>query len=82
MQSRENSQSNIGVAVVVWICTFAAASIVIAELTRSQGLGLVWGVFVALFSFEAARQSFRLGLVLIGISLMTVFLVEMYAVLH
>jgi hypothetical protein len=82
MQSRESSQSNIGVAVVVWICTFAAASIVIAELTKSQGLGLVWGIFVALFSFEIARQSFRLGMVLIGISLMTVFLVEMYAVLH
>ncbi len=82
MQSRENSQSNIGVAVVVWICTFAAASIVIAELSKSQGLGLVWGIFVALFSFEVARQSFRSGMVLIGISLMTVFLVEMYAVLH
>ncbi len=82
MDSRENSQSNIGVAVVVWICTFAAASIVIAEMTRSQGLGLVWGVFVALFCFEIARRSFRSGLVLIGIALMTVFLVEMYAVLH
>lgn len=82
MRSREDSQSNIGVAVVVWICTFAAASIVIAELTKSQGLGLVWGVFVALFSFEVARQSFQRGLILIGISLMTVFLVEMYAVLH
>jgi hypothetical protein len=82
MKSPENSQSNIGVAVVVWICTFAAASIVIAEMTKSQGLGLAWGIFVALFSFEIARQSFRSGMVLIGISLMTVFLVGMYTVLR
>lgn len=84
MQSDETGQSNLGIAIAIlaWICTFAAAWVLIAAVTNSQGLGLVWGLFAALFAFEISRRSFRRGMVIIGMSLMAVFLVALYSLLR
>lgn len=82
MRSGEENESSLGIAIVVWICTFISASVQITEITNSQGLGLVWGVFIALVAFEIARRSFRRGLIIIALSLVAVFLVELYTLLR
>ena len=84
MQSDETGQSNLGfaIAILAWICTFAAAWVLITAVANSQGLGLVWGLFVALFAFGISRRSFRRGMVIIGMSLMAVFLVALYSLLR
>lgn len=82
MESDESGQSSLGIAIITWVCTFAAAWALIVSATNSHGLGLVWGLFVALFAFEISRRSFRRGMVIICMALMAVFLVALYSLLR
>ena len=82
MQNDESGQSSLGIAIFAWFCTFVAAWALIAFGTNSHGLGLVWGIFAALFAFEISRRSFRRGMVIIFTALMTVFLVALYSLLR
>ncbi len=82
MQSDESGQSSLGIAIFAWLCTFVSAWALIAFGTNSHGLGLVWGIFAALFAFEISRRSFRRGMVIIFTALMTVFLVALYSLLR
>ncbi len=69
MLERPESSSNVGIAIVVWVAWFGAGWTIVSAFTGSQGLGLVWGVFIALAAFEIARRSFRAGLILILLAL-------------
>ncbi len=71
MLERPESSSNLGIAIVVWIAWFAAGWVLVASFSGSQGLGLVWGVFIALAAFEIGRRSFRAGAVLIFFALLS-----------
>ncbi|CAG1010292.1 hypothetical protein BURK2_04011 [Burkholderiales bacterium] len=70
MLERPESGSNLGIAIIVWVAWFGAGWVLVSALTGAQGLGLVWGVFIALAAFEIARRSFRAGLVLVGAALL------------
>ena len=82
MQIDETGQSSLGIAILAWVCTFAAAWALIVAGTNSHGLGLVWGIFVALFAFEISRRSFMRGIVIICAALVAVFLVALYSLLR
>jgi hypothetical protein len=71
--------SNLGLAIVVWITAFAAGWIFFAAATGAQGLGLVWGVFLALAAFEVARRSFRTGIVILFVSLFAILIQGVYS---
>ena len=71
MLERPESSSNLGIAILAWVAWFGAGWVLVAAFTGSQGLGLVWGVFIALAIFEIARRSFRAGIVLIFFALLS-----------
>jgi hypothetical protein len=70
MLERPESGSSLGIAVVVWVAWFGAGWVLVSAFTGSQGLGLVWAIFIALASFEIARRSFRAGLILLALALL------------
>lgn len=70
MLERPESGSNLGIAIIVWVAWFGAGWLLVAGFTGAQGLGLVWGIFIALAAFEIARRSFRVGLMLIALALL------------
>jgi hypothetical protein len=72
MLEPQESGSNLGIAVIVWAVAFAAGWIIVGGITGAQGLGLVWGIFIALAAFEIARRSFRAGLVLLFLALFAI----------
>ena len=49
-------------------------------MTGVSGLGLVWGVFLALIGFQLARKSFRFALLSVFVSLFVVLLRGIYLV--
>jgi len=69
MLERPESGSSLGIAIIVWVAWFGAGWVLISAFTGAQGLGLVWGVFIALAAFEVARRSFRAGIVLLALAL-------------
>ena len=78
MNSDDGGERSIGVAVIAWLAAFAASWVLISGITGAAGLGLVWGVFIALAAFEIARKSFRRGVTLIFSSLFLIMLQGIY----
>jgi hypothetical protein len=78
MRGSGQIERSIGVAIVAWLATFIASWVVISGVTGASGLGLVWGVFIALAAFEMARKSPRHGVVLVFLSLFLILLQGIY----
>jgi hypothetical protein len=78
MRESEETGSNVGLGIIVWIAVLAAVWVMVAAITGASGLGLVWGVFAALAAFETTRRSFRSGLVLLFASLWILVLRGLY----
>lgn len=71
--------SGVGVAMIAWIAVFLASWSVISTLTKQEGLGLVWGIFVALTAFQVTLSSFRAGIALISLSLFLILFKGAYS---
>jgi hypothetical protein len=67
-------------AMIAGLAVFAASSLSIGAMTGVSGLGLVWGVFLALIGFQLARKSFRFALLSVFVSLFVVLLRGIYLV--
>jgi VIT1/CCC1 family predicted Fe2+/Mn2+ transporter len=70
MQSDEQSGVNTAIALVTWVTVFFVGWDLVEAISRSRGLALVLGVFLALLAFHFARHSFRAGIALIVLSLL------------
>lgn len=78
MPEGQGKSNNILIAILAWIATFVASSLLITAITGASGLGLVWGVFAALAVFQFARHSFWVSILVILASLFVVLLRGIY----
>ena len=81
MQGDEQSGVNTAIALITWVTVFFVGWDLFEAISRSRGLALVLGVFLALLAFEYARRSFRAGIVLIVLSLMWLMIKGTYLLL-
>lgn len=78
-EGEQSNGSGVGIGIVVWLAVFAASWVTIAAMTSSNGLALVWGVFIALLGFELSRVSFSRALFIILLSLFVLMLHGVYS---
>lgn len=80
MVEQGGESSSLLAAVIAGIALFAASSQMLAALTGIAGVGLVWGVFLALAGFQLARKSFKFALLSVFGSLFIILLRGIYSV--